>query len=151
MELEIRPMAMDDRDRVERFFAGLGASARAFFNRDGGNLQGARKFFDGTDAQDVRRWVAVENGEMVGYVFLWDVKTGIPWLGIATADCMRGRGLGGKLMNCAEAWCRAQNKAGILLTTHTANIHAQALYERCGFERLGFHFASGELLYLKRF
>jgi len=39
---------------------------------------------------------------------------------------------------------------GLLLTTHLANIRAQALYARMGFERIGTS-NSGEALYLRRF
>ena len=42
-------------------------------------------------------------------------------------------------------------KGGILLTTHMANVRAQALYTRCGFEQRGVHGQSNELLFLKRF
>ncbi len=150
-EPEIRLIRMDDRERVVRFFAQMAPDSRSFFNRRNGNLNWALRYFDGTDRQAMRRWVAVEGDEMVGYVFLWDTDTMIPWLGIAVAERMRGRHFGQKLIETAEAWCRSQGKGGILLTTHMANVRAQALYERCGFERLGVYGANNELLYLRRF
>ena len=148
---EIRLMEMGDRERVERFFDQMAPDSRSFFNRNNGNRNWAMRFFDGTDTQAMRRWIAVEDGEMVGYVFLWDIDTMIPWLGIAVAERLRGRHFGEKLIAEADTWCRGEGKGGILLTTHMANVRAQTLYEKCGFERLGVHGASNELLYLKRF
>ena len=148
---EIRLMRPDDLERVNRFFDQLGPEARMFFNRNDGNRRVTLRFFDGTDKEPRRRWIAVENGEMVGYVFLKEIDRGVPWLGIAVAESMRGRHFGQTLIETAESWCREQGKGGILLITHIANIRAQTLYERCGFERLGVHSATNELLYIKRF
>ncbi len=150
-EPEIRLLQMEDRERAERFFAQMAPDSRAFFNRNNINLKGIMRFFNGTDKQAVRRWIAVQDGEMVGYVFLWDTDTMIPWLGVAVAESMRGRHFGQTLIGVAEDWCRSQGKGGIMLTTSMANIRAQVLYERCGFMRLGVHSASNELLYLRRF
>ena len=149
----IRLMQMDDRDRVLRFFGQMGPDSRSFFNRNNGNLNWTLRFFDGTDKLAMRRWVAVDGDEMVGYVFLWDVNTMIPWLGIAVAESMRGKHFGQKLMDTAEQWCREQGKGGILLTTNVANLRAQILYERCGYARMGLYNESNynEILYLKRF
>jgi len=69
----------------------------------------------------------------------------------APAPQRQEESFGEKLIQTAEAWCRENGKGGILLTTHMANIRAQVLYERCGFERLGVHSESNELLYLLRF
>ena len=149
--VEIRLIQMDDKERLIYFFAQMAPDSRSFFNRHNGNLNWAMRFFEGTDRQDMCRWIASDGDEMVGYVFLWDIDTMIPWLGIAVAERMRGKHFGQALIETAVSWCREQHKGGILLTTHMANVRAQTLYERCGFERLGVHSASNELLYLKRF
>ena len=149
--MEIRLMEMGDQDRMEQFFAQMGTHARMFFNRSNGNRNWCFRFFEGTDKQAIIRWVAVEDDEVVGYVFLWDTDTMIPWLGIATAEKMRGKHLGKKLMAHAEAWARKNGKGGILLTTHMANVYAQVLYESSGYKRIGVHSESNELLYLNRF
>ena len=148
---EIRLIEPGDRERVEAFFAQMAPDSRSFFNRNDGNHRWALRYFDGTDTHAMRRWVAVDEDEMVGYVVLWDVDTMIPWLGIAVAEKLRGQHFGQKLIETAEAWCREQGKGGILLTTAMANVRAQVLYERCGFQRLGVHSVDNELLYLKRF
>ena len=148
---EIRLLEMDDRERMNRFFDQMGTHARMFFNRGDGNRKWCMNFFDGTDSKAMRRWVAVENDEIVGYVFLWDIDTKIPWLGIATAENMRGRHLGTALLEHAEKWCRENDKGGIMLTTHMANIYAQVLYERSGYQRLGVCSDNNDLFYLLRF
>ncbi len=150
-EYEIRRMEMGDRPMVERFFDQMAPDSRSFFNRNNGNRNGAMRFFEGTDKPDVIRWVAVQDGEMIGYVFLWDTDTMIPWFGIAICERWRGRHFGEVLIKTAEDWCREHGKGGILLTTHMANVRAQTLYERCGFARMGIHLMDNELLYLKRF
>lgn len=148
-ELTVRPFASDDRMRVEAFFDQMGGETRAFFDRAGGNRNGALGFFDGKD-QNAVRWLALDQERMVGYVFLWDLDTGVPWLGIGVAEDCKGKHLGRRLMDTARDHAMSCGKGGILLTTHVANIRGQGLYEYCGYERMGMH-ASGEVLYLLRF
>ena len=152
----IRPFAQGDRDLVEDFFARMGAESRAFFNSDGKNTRFALKFFE-NDPQDratVHRILAEADGKMVGYAFVWELDTGVPWFGIAIADDYRGHGLGTRMTREIIDHCAGLGKGGILLTTHVANIRAQILYQKCGFERMGIHYGpvdAGELLYLYRF
>lgn len=147
--IEIRRFQAGDEERITGFFDNLGFDARMFFNRLDGNRKNAMNFREDDPAKCVR-WMACRDGEMVGYVFLWDLDTAVPWFGIAVADSVKGTGLGHRLADTAIAYAREQGKGGILLTTHIANFRAQALYEKCGFRQIGTHF-SGELLYLLRF
>ena len=149
--MEIREFRLDDRQRVESFFARMGGESRAFFNRGRGNENWALEFFSGRESHpDILRWMLVEGDAMLGYVFLWDTATAIPWLGIAVAEEQKGKGLGKTLLRHALTWAKENGKGGVLLTTHTANLRGQGLYEGQGFERLGIH-TSGEILYLRRF
>ena len=148
-DILIREFTMDDRAKVEAFFDQMGGETRAFFDRGGGNRSTALKFFDGT-AHNTVYFLAEQSGEMVGYLFLWDMDRSVIWLGIAVREGFKGKGLGRKLMNYSIEYARSQSKGGILLTTHIANMRGQALYEGVGFERLGVH-VSGEILYLIRF
>lgn len=147
--LEIRTFDMEDRNLVEEFFDQMGSETRAFFDRGSVNRKNALSFFEGKD-RNILRWIAMDHGRMVGYVFLWDLDTTIPWLGIAVSDDYKGKHLGRKLMKTAEEYAQSQNNGGILLTTHIANLRGQALYEHCGYERMGIH-NTGEILYLLRF
>lgn len=148
-EIKIRKFEPDDQKLVIEFFDQMGGETRAFFNRNGGNRKTAMRFFEEAP-QNTVYFLAEHQKKMVGYVFLWDMDTAIPWLGIAVSDAFKGMHLGRKLMGFAEGYARQEGKGGILLTTHVANFRAQALYERSGYCQMGRH-TSGELLYLLRF
>lgn len=148
----IRPFQMDDRERVEEFFDQMSGESRGFFNRNDGNRKDTMRFFTGQDS-NVIRWMAEETdgaqSRMIGYVFLWDTHRQIPWLGIAVREDWKGRHLGRTLLSHAESFARENGYGGILLTTAFANMRGQALYEHCGYEKLGVH-QNGEFLYLLR-
>ena len=63
----------------------------------------------------------------------------------------KGKGIGYQLMTYAEDYAKSKNKGGISLITYVANLRGQSLYEKCGFNKIGIHAASGEIFYLKRF
>jgi len=147
--LPIRLFKPEDEDKVKLFFDELGGEARAFFNRNDGNRNGAMTFFRGEDKSTLR-WLVLHEQRMVGYLFLWELDKSIPWLGIAIADDFRGRRLGRRLMEFAEDYVRKNGYGGILLTTHVSNLRGQGLYERTGYQRLGYYL-DGEVLYLRRF
>jgi ribosomal protein S18 acetylase RimI-like enzyme len=147
--IAIRPFLADDRDRVTRFFDQMGGETRALFNRADGNRKTAMEFFT-NPSPTVLRYLALEGDRMVGYVFLWDMDRGVPWLGVAVSEDWKGRRLGTKLLEHAHAVARERGKGGVLLTTAYGNLRGQGLYERMGYERLGMH-TSGELLYILRF
>ena len=152
-DLLIRPMLPEDRPLVEVFFLQMGEESASFFNRNRGNEKRTLAFLDGEKPTHLF-WLAedvTENGrEMAGFVFLWDIHKSVPWLGIAVAEHWKGKHLGRRLIGAARAWCEANGRGGILLTTAQTNFRGQGLYERCGFEKLGVHH-SGEFLYLLRF
>jgi len=145
----IRAFTCNDRQLVTDFFDQMGGETRAFFNRNDGNRTTAMGYFDAT-AQNTSFFLAEQCGRMIGYVFLWDMDTSIPWFGIAVHDEYKGKKLGRKLMDFAINVAKENNKGGILLTAHVANMRAHALYEHSGFCYLGRH-TSGESLYLLRF
>lgn len=145
----IREFRQDDKALVGAFFDQMGGETRAFFDVNGGNRAAAMKFFDGTE-KTAAFFLADHGGKMVGYVALWNTDNFIPWLGIAVSEEFKGHGLGGRLLAFAENFARGVGMGGILLTTHVANIRAQALYKRCGYVHMGMH-TSGELLFLLRF
>ena len=145
----IREFQQSDRPLVEAFFEQMGGESRAMFNRGDGNRNWAMKFFEG-DTQAIVRFLAEDGERMVGYVFLYDTHTLVPWLGIAVAEDYKGRHLGRKLMEHAHRYAKETGAGGVMLTTAYANSRGQGLYEHMGYERLGMH-SSGELLYIHRF
>ncbi len=147
--IEIRRFQPGDEDKINEFFDDLGFEAKMFFNRQEWNRKSALRYMEDKPEECVR-WMACDGEKMVGYVFLWDLHTSVPWFGIAVSDSCKGIGLGRKLAEFAISYAKEQGKGGVLLTTHIANFRAQALYEKCGFQRLGTSLG-GELLYLLRF
>lgn len=149
--LPIRKLVAGDAGRVREFFGQMGGESRSFFNVNSWNEKKTMEFFD-EEKRDKNAvyWIALDGDKMAGYVFLNDMNRGIPWLGIAVAEDWKGRGLGKALMEKAREHAISKGKGGILLTTHIANIRGQALYSRCGYERLGIH-TGGEVLFLLRF
>jgi ribosomal protein S18 acetylase RimI-like enzyme len=150
-DIRIRLFEAGDEAMVSAFFNQMGGETRAFFNRNDGNRRNALRFFEsGKDEANVARFLAESGGRMVGYVFLWDMDRGVPWLGIAVADDWKGRHLGRRLLEHAHAYAKDRGKGGVLLTTGAANVRGQGLYERMGYEHIGTH-SGGEMLYLVRF
>ena len=146
----IREMIKEDKNMVEEFFQKMGGESRAFFNRGNCNYNFTMRFFEGENL-NTKFFIAEENGEMLGYVFLMDNNTLIPLLGIAVNENYKGRGIGFDLMKYAEEYSVNHKKGCIVLTTHAANIRGQSLYEKCGFSKIGIHGASGEFFYMKKF
>ena len=87
---------------------------------------------------------------MVGYVFLWDLDTLIPWLGICVREDWKGNHLGRKLLEHLDSYLQPKGYGGVMLTSVPANIRAHSLYERMGFVYYGNH-PSSEFLYIKRY
>ena len=150
-EPEIRELKLEDREAMEAFFKQMGPETQSLFNPHNCNYIEIMKFFNRTEVpEEHKRWIAMENGSVIGYVFLWDANTGIPDLGIALAENVKGRHLGRKFLDVAVDWCRENGKGGVMLTTHVANVRAQMLYENYGFKRMG-PYTWTELLYIYRF
>jgi len=152
----IRKFLIDDRNLVVEFFDQMGGESRSFFNRADGNRNNALLFFDknGDEPNAIRFLSSVtdENGKeiMTGYVFAWDMDTGVPTLGIAVRDEYKGKGLGRLLIQHLLNYLKENNYGGVMLTTSFANVRGQSLYTRMGFEHIGTH-VSGEMLFILKF
>ena len=154
----IRPFKETDKDMVNDFFDQMGPETVFFFNINDCHRNFAMRFWDKTNEaiKNVCYFAATEIQEdgselMVGYVFLRQLHTKIPELGIAVRDGYKGKQLGRCLIRHAIDYAKENNCGGIILTTHFANIRGQALYQKMGFERLGQHNCGSEFLYLLRF
>ena len=95
--------------------------------------------------------MAEEDGRMIGLVFLWDMNTSVPWLGIGVREDMRGKHIGRKLIAFAQDYVRKLGKGGIQLTTHIANLRGQTLYEAMGFQKMGTYGPTGEFYSIFRY
>ena len=152
----IRNFSLEDKELVIEFFEQMGGESRAFFNRGDGNKNNALAYFrqNGTEPNAVRflSSVKAEDGKeiMTGYVFAWDMSTGVPTLGIAVREEYKGQGLGRLLMSYLINYLKEKNYGGVMLTTSFANVRGQSLYTRMGFEHIGTH-TNGEMLYILKF
>lgn len=145
---KIRQFQADDRDRVNAFFDAITGEGKLFFNRNDATRLSALTFFNEDDPTYIR-WMMLDGDKMIGYVLLWDIDKSVVWLGVALRDDYKGKKLGGTLLSHAKDWAVEHGKGGIVLSTHIANLRAQSLYERVGYERLGIH-KSGEIMYILR-
>jgi len=149
-EMKVREFSPSDREIIEKFFDSMGGESRALFNRRDYNKRGALRAASNSDP-DRRYYLAEYSGKMIGYVFFLSYNTGVPEIGIAILDELRGMHLGEHLMNYAVEIAKKDGKGGIFLTTHIANVRAQALYEKLKFKQMGVTKNGTELLYLLAF
>jgi ribosomal protein S18 acetylase RimI-like enzyme len=87
---------------------------------------------DGTEA-----WVAVQDGDVVGFVLLVDEDDVLLLENVAVVPSHHGRGVGRRLLEHAEERARALGRTGIRLYTHVTMVENQALYERIGYVETG--------------
>lgn len=146
----LRPLAESDASLFEEFFAALGPESRALFNRRDYNKRGVLRAITHSDPAK-EYYLAEADGRLLGYVFFLDANTGVPELGVCVRDDCQGKGLGRALCEWALARAKEGGKGGVMLTTHTANLRAQVLYESLGFTCYGLTKNGTELLYLLRF
>ncbi len=150
----IRELRIDDLPMVLEFFDQMAGDTRAMFNRgDINRIRVIKHFNNDVNNNEIHFGAIIKTitGElMVGYIFLWDLDTKIPWLGIAVREDWKGYHLGRILMGYLDQYAEEKDLGGLILTTVPANIRAHTLYSRMGYEYYGLH-TSGEYLYIKRF
>ena len=147
----IRQIKNSDGAMLEGLFDSLGKEGRSLFNRQDHNKRGVLKYCS-SPLSSRKYWVMESNGIALGYVFFLDWDTGIPELGVAVREDMRGAGLGRRLTEFAIAEAKEAGRGGIMLTTHISNLAAQSLYESLGFRLMGIYNKNvQELLYLMNF
>ena len=93
----------------------------------------------GADSSRWRGWVIDDGKQLLGHVFV-QVFEKMPnpvnepeahayLTNFYVVPEMRGQGLGGKLLNKALTWCRAQDADAVILW---ATAESKSLYRRCG-------------------
>jgi [ribosomal protein S18]-alanine N-acetyltransferase len=80
-----------------------------------------------------RRWVARQDGDIVGFLFAWHVVDELHVMNIAARADRRRRGIGRALMDGAMSYARANGVARLLLEVRRSNAAALALYRTTGF------------------
>ena len=149
--VEFRTVMPGDEEIINEFFDTMGGESRALFNRRDYNRRGALKYCARPDDKTRIYWLALLDGQVIGYIFFLDWDTSIPELGLALRDQFSGKHLGRALIDFAVRTARESGKGGVSLTTHVANVRAQALYETTGFELIGPCKNGTEFFYLYRY
>lgn len=74
-----------------------------------------------------------EQGEMQGFVSLRELEDGTARIGLlAVLPASQGLGIGQRLMDAANDWCRARRLTRLHVATQMGNLAALRLYLRCG-------------------
>jgi ribosomal-protein-alanine N-acetyltransferase len=82
-------------------------------------------------------WVAENAGQILGYLGMYVSVDEGEITNVAVDESSRGRGIGRALMEAACGYATAHQLMRIILEVRTGNAPAIALYEQCGFERIG--------------
>ena len=154
-EATIRVLGQKDMGMVLGFFDQMSGSTRAMFNRGDVNRIRAIEHLNRTEEDYQMHFAAVVKSDdgvekMVGYVFLWDLDTKVPWLGVAVREDWKGHHLGRRLLQHLDDYLKPRGYGGVMLTSVPANVRAHSLYTRMGFEYYGVY-PDSEFLYIKRY
>lgn len=133
----------------------MGEKSTSFFNVNHGNEKRTMEFFE-NGKKDHIFWLCVEDEDredcVKGLCFIWDLDRSMPKFGIAVRDNCHHRGIGTALIEYVKEYCRENGYGGLFLTTAVTNFNAQRLYEKCGFDKMGYSTdGEGEYIYINRF
>ena len=94
--------------------------------------------------------VAVRGTRIVGWSFLWDLKSEEPEFGLGIADEVQGKGLGSALMDRVKKAARERGLRKVILTVVKDNEVAWRMYEKRGFVRYGEYYDAKDALHYLR-
>lgn len=154
-DARIRPLEKSDLKMVMEFFDQMAGDTRAMFNRGDVNRIRVMEHLSRKDLDNEIHFAAVVKepdgtDKMVGYVFLWDIDTLVPWLGICVREDWKGHHMGRRLLDHIDHYLKPKGFGGVMLTSVPANVRAHSLYTRMGFEYYGVY-PDSEFLYIKRY
>lgn len=98
-------------------------------------------------AKDAPTFVAIQNGERVGFAIVQLLGASAHLAAIAVIETARGRGVGAVLLQAAENLARARGSQELSLTTADSNLAALDLFLKRGFRRRvrrGGHYSRGQ-------
>ncbi len=151
--MEIRRLTPQDAETLARFYNGLSEESKRTFRPLGPKTtpeicrEVARA--NRPEADEKFDLIALAEGEIIGWCFLWDLKSPEPTFGLAVADAYQGKGLGSTLMDRVMAEARARGLATVILTVVTDNERAWRLYQKRGFVRYGTFLGDDGLWYYR--
>lgn len=151
--ITMRALVPADMELILDFFDQMAGDTRAMFNRGNVNRVRVIDYLEGKTPNEKHFCATAQvNGKetIVGYTFLWETDTKVPWLGVAVHERWKGFRLGRVLLSYLDEYAKANGYGALMLTTVPANIRAQSLYTNMGYEYLGTHM-TGEYMYIKRY
>jgi GNAT superfamily N-acetyltransferase len=104
------------------------------------------------DARRDRFWGIAIDGTLAGLIMLRGLDAGYdaPAFGVYVAQSWSRRGLGRLAMVYAEAWCRLEGCAELMLSVDADNVQARRIYEDEGFDATGEKTDRGHAIMRKR-
>jgi alpha-mannosidase len=131
----IRRLTVRDAERVLEFLLALDEASVRFFHPHQFDLDHVLRLLRGRLSGAVDAFGAADSdGSLTGYVWLSDMQTAHPSLGICVAEGRRDRGLGRALMVRALDEAALRAKAEVRLSVMPENARALHLYTSLGFE-----------------
>jgi RimJ/RimL family protein N-acetyltransferase len=145
-EIAIRKLARSDAANARALVAGDPDAYRRHFHAVDADFEdevGA--------AERDRYWAIVADDALAGIVMLRGLDAGFaaPAFGVYVAQAWSGKGLAALALAHAEAWCRVNEIAELMLTVDPDHEVAVRLYERSGFAFAGDHSERGHRIYRK--
>lgn len=96
-----------------------------------------KSFSDEAENEIARYFVAVSDGEIIGYAGYWQVGGEGDITNIAVAEKMRRRGIASALLQRLIACAREEAVSLLTLEVRRGNTAARSLYARFSFEEMG--------------
>ena len=132
--LLVRPVGEDDIPRLQAFEKELSEESRNLFTPHPYDDCTLEKVVQRAQEGQDRVYVALAEGRVIGYFFLWHMDQPVPILGIGIVDSYQNQGLGTRFMRLLIEDARGAGRHGIDLTTMQQNDRAFNLYQKVGFD-----------------
>jgi ribosomal protein S18 acetylase RimI-like enzyme len=133
----VRPVTEKDIPRLQAFERDLSEESRELFTPHPYDDATLEEVVERARTGQDRVYVAMADGRVVGYFFLWHMDHPVPILGIGIVDAYQGQGLGKQFMRLLIEDAREEGRDGIDLTTMQRNDRAFSLYRKVGFDYVG--------------
>jgi ribosomal protein S18 acetylase RimI-like enzyme len=151
--MEIRQIEKADATPLMQFYNGLSQASKRTFRPLGEQTTPVvcEKIIAENNAPGNKKFdlVASENGQIIGWSFLWGLNEPAPTFGIGIADAFQCQGLGKQLMDAILEYARNSNIPRIILTVVQENQIAWRMYQRRGFQITGEFLDTDGLMYFR--
>ena len=150
----LRRIKPEDASALVAFYNGLSEASKRTFRPLGSTTQLAdcEAIIQENRPESGKKFdlVAVRGTRIVGWSFLWELKSEEPTFGLGIADAHQGKGLGGALMDRVMKAARERGLRKVFLTAVKDNEVAWKMYEKRGFVRYGEYYDSKDALHYLR-